>query len=156
MTNLIYLIVFVLCSSQFLANGLNIYSENEVSARDGSDDDVDVWLAIMGKVFNVTEGRGFYGKEGPYSVFGAKDATGYFVSGKFDEDSANSVDYSNLDEKEIDNLKHWYTFYTQNPNYPQIGVMIGLFYDEQGVATQLTNDLLLKLNVDADGAAEEL
>ncbi|KAK1959744.1 cytochrome b5-like Heme/Steroid binding domain-containing protein [Colletotrichum sublineola] len=45
-----------------------------------------IYVAVRGRVFDVTAGRNFYGPEGPYSNFGGRDATRGLACGSFDED----------------------------------------------------------------------
>lgn len=99
----------------------------------------------MGLVYDVTTGRRFYGEGASYSVFSAKDATGALASGKFDEESANAVNFANLSKDEIDGLKHWKSFYAEKEEYVQIGVLEGRFYDAKGEATDLLQVALEQL-----------
>ena len=52
---------------------------------DGSDETKPIGLAINGKVFDVTKSRDFYGPDGPYAVFGGRDATRAFANFVADE-----------------------------------------------------------------------
>lgn len=45
-----------------------------------------VFLAIRGKVFDVTPGRNFYGPGGPYENFAGRDATRGLAMNSFDEE----------------------------------------------------------------------
>ena len=42
-----------------------------------------IYLAVMGKVFDVSKGRRFYAEGGGYSFFTGIDGTRAFVSGNF-------------------------------------------------------------------------
>ncbi|GKT48131.1 damage response protein 1 [Colletotrichum spaethianum] len=45
-----------------------------------------VYVAVRGRVFDVTAGSNFYGPGGPYSNFAGRDATRGLACGSFDED----------------------------------------------------------------------
>ncbi|KAJ6166683.1 Damage response protein 1 [Penicillium chermesinum] len=72
-----------------------------------------VFLAVRGRVFDVTPGRNFYGPGGPYENFAGRDASRGLANQSFDEDmltkdlSGPLDDLADLDADQLDNLLAW-------------------------------------------------
>lgn len=72
-----------------------------------------VYLAVKGKVHDVTPGRNFYGPGGPYENFAGRDATRGLACQSFDEDMLTKDldgpldDCADLGESELENLQGW-------------------------------------------------
>lgn len=72
-----------------------------------------MFLAIRGRVFDVTSGRNFYGPGGPYANFAGRDASRGLAFGSFDEDMLTEDLEGPLDtleglgDEEWDALKGW-------------------------------------------------
>jgi membrane-associated progesterone receptor component len=75
--------------------------------------DMPVYLAVRGKVFDVTPGRNFYGPGGPYENFAGKDASRGLACGSFDEDMLTKDlngpldDLKGLGAEEMEALQGW-------------------------------------------------
>uniref|UniRef100_A0A7S2KVC3 Cytochrome b5 heme-binding domain-containing protein n=1 Tax=Leptocylindrus danicus TaxID=163516 RepID=A0A7S2KVC3_9STRA len=143
---LVLLMAVVSAQDASCAGGdVRVIQMSELQTKAGAGGEGDVWISFLGLVYDVTSGRRFYGEGAPYSVFAAKDATGSLASGKFDEESANAVNYAELKKDEVDGLKHWKQFYAGKEEYVQIGVLEGKFYDAKGAATDLLTGVLEQL-----------
>ncbi|GKV52983.1 hypothetical protein SLEP1_g59533 [Rubroshorea leprosula] len=95
---------------EFTAQQLNQYN--------GSDASNPIYVAIKGRVFDVTAGKSFYGPGGPYAMFAGKDATRALAKmSKNEEDVCASLD--GLSEKEIGVLNDWEKKF--EANYPVVG-----------------------------------
>ncbi|PGH30564.1 hypothetical protein GX50_06647 [[Emmonsia] crescens] len=76
-------------------------------------DGAPVYLAVRGRVFDVSAGRNFYGPGGPYENFAGKDATRGLACQSFDEEMLTKDlkgpldDLSGLDADQLDNLRGW-------------------------------------------------
>ena len=72
-----------------------------------------VYLAVRGKVFDVTSGKNFYGPGGPYENFAGRDASRGLACGSFDEDMLTKNLHGPLDElkgldiDQMDALQDW-------------------------------------------------
>ncbi|KAL7272615.1 Dihydrodipicolinate synthase [Rhizina undulata] len=75
-------------------------------------DDPRVYMAVKGKVFDVTAGKSFYGPGGPYANFAGRDASRGLAKNSFDEDMLTSVDekideLTDLNAEEVNALNEW-------------------------------------------------
>ena len=72
-----------------------------------------VYIAVRGKVFDVTSGRHFYGPGGPYENFAGRDASRGLACNSFDEDMLTKDLEGPLDtldglgSDEMDSLQGW-------------------------------------------------
>lgn len=72
-----------------------------------------VYLAVRGRVFDVTSGRNFYGPGGPYQNFAGRDASRGLACGSFDanmltEDLEAPLDkLEDLDAEQLEALQGW-------------------------------------------------
>ena len=72
-----------------------------------------VFLAVKGKVYDVSPGRNFYGPGGPYENFAGRDATRGLACQSFDDEMLTKDlegpldDCGDLDNDAIENLNGW-------------------------------------------------
>ncbi|CAL5872553.1 uncharacterized protein PFLUO_LOCUS6817 [Penicillium psychrofluorescens] len=72
-----------------------------------------VFLAVRGRVFDVSPGRNFYGPGGPYENFAGRDASRGLAFQSFDEEmltkdlSAPLDKLKDLDADQLENLQSW-------------------------------------------------
>ncbi|KIW08263.1 hypothetical protein, variant [Verruconis gallopava] len=89
-----------------------------------------VFLAVRGKVFDVTPGRNFYGPGGPYANFAGRDASRGLACGSFDEsmltkDLEGPLDtLSDLDKEQMDALQGWEERF--NEKYLVVGELVAV------------------------------
>ena len=62
-------------------HGLKEFTADELAQYDGSDLSKPIYLAINGKVFDVSAGPKYYGKGGSYGYFSGKDASRAYITG---------------------------------------------------------------------------
>ncbi|KRZ78657.1 Neuferricin -like protein [Trichinella papuae] len=98
---------FVLSSSE---NRLHFFTKSELSSYDGSVKSKGLYLAILGRIYDVSRGREHYGPGGAYHIFAGRDATRAFVTGDLSAEGA-SDDLTNLSNEEIIAVQQWADFY---------------------------------------------
>lgn len=88
---------------------------------DGSDPSKAIYVAVKGRIFDVTAGKSFYGPGGAYVMFAGKDASRALAKmSKNDEDITASLD--GLSDKEIGVLNDWEKKF--EAKYPVIGRVV--------------------------------
>ncbi|KAL4340530.1 hypothetical protein GQ457_08G004340 [Hibiscus cannabinus] len=84
----------------------------------GSDPFKPIYVAINGRVFDVTAGNSFYGPGGSYAIFAGKDASRALAKmSKNEEDVCANLD--GLSEKEMGVLNDWVKKF--EAKYPIVG-----------------------------------
>lgn len=93
----------------------------QLKAYDGSDPSKPIYVAIKGRIFDVTAGNSFYGPGGAYCMFAGKDASRALAKmSKNEEDVTPSLD--GLSEKEMGVLNDWEKKF--EAKYPIVGTVI--------------------------------
>ncbi|XP_074336803.1 putative steroid-binding protein 3 [Apium graveolens] len=96
-------------------------SIGELKQYDGTNPSKPIYIAIKGRIFDVTTGNSFYGPGGSYSMFAGKDATRALAKmSKNEEDVIASVD--GLTDKELGVLSDWEKKF--EAKYPVVGRVV--------------------------------
>ncbi|SMQ47286.1 unnamed protein product [Zymoseptoria tritici ST99CH_1A5] len=96
--------------------------------------DMPVYLAVRGKIFDVTPGRNFYGPGGPYANFAGRDASRGLACGSFDaemltEDLDGPLDkLEDLGGEEMEALQGWEERF--NEKYLVVGKLVPVGHAE--------------------------
>lgn len=138
------------------SNEGKLFTKNELAMFKG-DNEGPVYLAILGRVYDVSKGIKHYGPGCAYSYFAGRDASVSFITGEFEvfvEDEADDV--LSLKPSDLLSLSNWQKFYEKDYIYK--GKLVGRFYDEQGQPTKYYHKYLALLEQaqDAKTASEEL
>ncbi|KAG8375400.1 hypothetical protein BUALT_Bualt10G0096200 [Buddleja alternifolia] len=89
----------------------------QLKQYDNTDLSKPIYMAIRGKIYDVTSGKSFYGPDGDYCVCTGKDASCALAKmSKNDDDVVSS-----LSDKEISVLNNWETKF--NAKYAIIGIV---------------------------------
>ncbi|XP_048777573.1 neuferricin-like [Ostrea edulis] len=115
--------------SQFKGRLFTVEELGKYRGNDGGD----IYLAVLGQVFDVTKGRKHYGPGGTYHFFTGNAGTRAFVSGDFTKEGLKE-DITGLSLRDIQGLAGWVDFYHEQ--YTYLGKLIGHFYDENGNPTE--------------------
>ncbi|TXG62263.1 hypothetical protein EZV62_013626 [Acer yangbiense] len=92
------------------------FTAQQLIQYNGTDPSKPIYVAIKGRVFDVTTGKSFYGPGGAYVMFAGKDASRALAKmSKNDEDITPSLD--GLTEKEIGVLDDWEKKFEANLSY---------------------------------------
>lgn len=97
-----------------------------------------VYLAVRGRIFDVTSGRQFYGPGGPYANFAGRDASRGLAHGSFDEDMlTKDLDgpldpLDDLNEEQLSALRDWEERFSEK--YLVIGKLVPVGSDEARAA----------------------
>ncbi|KXS20548.1 cytochrome b5 [Gonapodya prolifera JEL478] len=105
------------------------FTEAELAQFDGSDPEKPVYLAFLGKVYDVSANKEAYGTGQGYNMFAGRDAARAFVTGCFNEEDGHLThDLRGLTEDEKSGLKEWGEFYEKEGKpggkYPYVGTVI--------------------------------
>ncbi|XP_061819101.1 neuferricin [Nerophis lumbriciformis] len=140
MLNYVFLSVSCACAAVLLCFYVGIkstpsrlLSRQELSLYDGQEGSKGVYLAILGQVFDVQTGIKHYGPGGAYRFMAGKDSSLAFITGDFTENNLID-DVSTLSPLEVVALFDWLAFYRRT--YSPVGLLVGRFYSESGVATE--------------------
>lgn len=122
------------------------------SPRKTGVDGAEIWLSILGEVYDVSAGVNHYAPGSSYGAFAGRDASVPFVTGKFTaEEAAKST--AVLKTSELPGLAEWRDFYRTHPTYKFVGKLIDpRYYDENGEPTSDMMDLQRRIQ---EGRAEQ-
>ncbi|KAJ3392738.1 hypothetical protein HDU84_003475 [Entophlyctis sp. JEL0112] len=97
-----------------------VFTTAELKEFDGSDPSKPIYVAISGKVYDVSAGEKYYGKGGGYSFFAGVDATRAYITGCFQTHLTH--DLRGLTEEQLKtDLSHWTDFYEKHEKYFYVG-----------------------------------
>ena len=115
-------------------SGVRLVTINELKAHGSEGPLRPLWLAILGRVFDVDKAYDtHYGPKGGYYFFTGIDGSNAFVTGEFD-DAGLTNDILQLTPLQVDEVEGWSRFYDKD--YTYVGKLIGRFYDKTGNPTK--------------------
>jgi membrane-associated progesterone receptor component len=97
------------------------FTADQLLQYNGTNPSNPIYVALKGRVFDVTTGKSFYGPGGSYAMFAGKDASRALAKmSKNDEDISSSL--HGLTEKEIGVLDDWEKKF--EAKYPVVGSVV--------------------------------
>ncbi|XP_048321401.2 membrane steroid-binding protein 2-like [Ziziphus jujuba] len=138
-------------SSQFLNNYLGPKTNNtnqpplqlgdltdeQLRAYDGSDPDKPLLISIKGQIYDVSSGRNFYGRGGPYAMFAGREASRALALLSFKPDDING-NLEDLGPEELQILEDWEFKFIEK--YPKVGRLLNLHGNENVTTTTTTSN----------------
>lgn len=130
---------------------LQMFTFDELAQHHCNNTD-EIWLAILGQVFDVTKGKQHYGTDGGYKFFSGTDGSRAFVTGAFN-DTGLTADIESLDVGETMGVFEWTEFYHKDYTYK--GLLIGHYFDEKGVPSEAYHKVMAKVTLAKKAKHEE-
>lgn len=116
-------------------------------------DDKPVYLSVNGQVFDVSDGRDFYGPDGPYSNFAGHECGVALAKMSFDTEHLDDLEgCNNLSASEKTELEGWIEKFTYYRPYPIKGRLVPDSKLEPLKDRVLTKEDIAKY----DGSSEEI
>ena len=107
----------------------------EELAKHNGKDGADIWLSVLGEVYDVSTGEKYYGPGMGYGAFAGTDCSVCFVSGTFTEEEAERP-LEDITDQNIGGVLDWKKFYETHETYTHVGRLVDpRFFDETGSPT---------------------
>ncbi|KAL5079358.1 hypothetical protein RYX36_007779 [Vicia faba] len=96
-------------------------TETELRLYNGSDKSKPILISVKGQIYDVSEGRNFYGPGGSYTMFAGKECSRALALLSFKPQDING-NLQGLDESDLTILQDWeYKFIEK---YPKVGQLV--------------------------------
>lgn len=96
------------------------YSVELLKTFDGTDGNP-IFIAIKGKIYDVSERSDFYGPGAGYHLFAGRDATRALAKMSFEPSELESDDFDDLKFMERETLRDWIMKFEYMKHYPVVG-----------------------------------
>ncbi len=135
-------------------NGNRLITKEELALHTTAQDQI--WLSILGRVYNITDGEGFYSAlKGGYKFYAGQDASPCFASGNNTPKGAEEK-WEEWETKKQLGVYEWSTFYENHEKYQYLGMLAGSrYFNKDGNETELRRDIVEKCSVAKKIADEE-
>lgn len=113
----------------------------------GENEGDEIYLSILGEVYDVTTGKEFYAPDHGYSFFSGRDATICFFTGEYTEEHLNEKSILDFQTHEIFAMDDWRSFYETHETYRFLGVLEGDYYDREGKVRPYLKEIREKIEI---------
>ncbi|KAJ0008709.1 hypothetical protein NQD34_016124 [Periophthalmus magnuspinnatus] len=113
---------------------VRLFTEEELRKYDGSVEDLPIYMAVKGVVFDVTKGKEFYGKDAPYNAMVGKDSSRAVAKMSLDPDDLTS-DTTDLTEEQLQSLDSIFEG-TYKTKYPIVGYTASRILNQDGTPNE--------------------
>ncbi|XP_020777572.1 neudesin [Boleophthalmus pectinirostris] len=98
---------------------VRLFTEEELEKYDGTEEDLPIYMAVKGVVFDVTKGKEFYGKGAPYNALVGKDSSRAVAKMSLNPEDL-TPDTTGLTEEQLESLDSIFEG-TYKSKYPIVG-----------------------------------
>ncbi|XP_072313903.1 neudesin [Eucyclogobius newberryi] len=113
---------------------VRLITDEELKKHDGSEEDLPIYMAVKGVVFDVTKGKEFYGKDAPYNALVGKDSSRAVAKMSLEPDDLTS-DTTGLTEEQLQSLDSIFEG-TYKAKYPIVGYTMSRILNQDGSPNQ--------------------
>jgi membrane-associated progesterone receptor component len=104
------------------------YTEDELERYDGTDKTLPILLAVGGYVFDVENGRAFYGTGGPYQKFAGQACTRGVTLPSLEDEDVSDED-SDFTAEQLQKKEEWIQFFLDK--YANVGTLVSDTADQR-------------------------
>ena len=91
-------------------------------------------LGIVGHIFDVSEGKNFYGPGHGYARLIGRDCSRFYATGEFSADG-NDENMDDFEPEQCRAVSEWLDFYQNHKSYKFVGLVSGLYFNSDGLNT---------------------
>lgn len=128
----------------------HVMTIEQLASMNGAQDNTPLYIAVKGRIYDVSVAREMYGVGKPYHVFVGRDATRAFATGCMEEHCMTSS-MDGLNEKELQEVDRWVELYQNHDKYTYIGRLI-----EDPIESMVDNEIKSQSNDEFDAKTDDI
>ncbi|CAN7986672.1 unnamed protein product [Ixodes hexagonus] len=115
------------------ATAEGVFTADELRKYDGTSDVHGLYLAVLGRIYDVQKGAEHYRPGGGYAHFAGRDASRAYITGEFSEEGLTD-DLEGISDESLHTFMQWVDFYEKD--YRFVGKLAGRYYTNEGKPTE--------------------